>query len=145
MEDIKCTRCSEFKSESEFWFNSSRNKVDQPCKCCRNEQKRLRRSIDYQNNKLSKSEIEKSLRLKNYSEILREVILNNIFLKREIEKSSSPLVAVDSENLVIFCPICGHSENGKIPFPVSKIDELKKLFNTTHGDKCSKRQMGLSN
>lgn len=138
MEKIECTQCGENKTVDNYWFDKRRNKHQTPCKECRNLNKKMRRKEMFINNKFTKSELDKSYRLKGIPEEIREVVVANIMLNREIEKTKDVQITGNGDVSVIYCPICAESEALETPINLKEFFKLGDLFEKSHA-KCRKK------
>lgn len=138
MKKIKCTQCGENKSDNNYWFDKRRNKHQTPCKECRNINKKIRRKEMFINNRFTKSELDKSYRLKGVPEEIREVVVANIMLNREIEKTKDIQITANGKYTVLYCPICGECEILEMPINVKDFFIIGDLFEKSH-DKCRKK------
>lgn len=134
-----CSRCKEEKNQDDFWFNSSRGKIDQPCKDCRNHAKRLKRKNDFINIRLTPSELDSSYRLKGFPDDIREVLINKITLNRTINIVSEPHLISNSEMIILYCPICGFTSKLNAPAPLEGILNMHNLYLLNHGNTCKKQ------
>lgn len=137
-ENISCSRCHQDKPISGFWWNKDREKVDQPCKDCRNSQKRLRRAEMKSNNRFSKSELDKSYRLKGFDGDLREALVSKILLERTIKRVTSPHILTVDGALILVCPHCEAEEVAQVPIELEELVNLTNKFLALHGNTCKK-------
>ncbi len=138
MEKIKCTQCGENKPLDEYWFDKRRGKHQTPCKECRNINKRMRRKEMFINNKFTKSELDKSYRLKGIPEEIRDVVVANIMLNREIEKTKDIQITSNKKHTVLYCPLCGECESLETPINIKDFFIIGDLFEKGHA-KCRKK------
>lgn len=137
-EYLKCTRCNEVKNTYEFWYNNKRKQFDRPCKDCRNKQKRLRRKEMFINNKFYESELKSHYKLKNLPNDLKNVIIANLILDREIRKKQSIQITCNNECILIYCPMCVNHEVLKIPILFDDLIKLSKLYKIAH-ERCKEK------
>lgn len=135
---IICTKCAIEKPLSSFWYDKRRMKYQTPCIDCRNKQKRMRRREKYINCKFSKSELEKNYRLKGVANELISVILDNILLNREIDRSNKTRLKQIDDKLVMFCPVCMDIELLTLPICIDELSSLGHLFQENHYE-CRKK------
>lgn len=128
----KCTRCESILPKSGFWYNKTRKKIDQPCKDCRNEQKRIRRKEMRLNGKFCKSELETSYRMKGLPDDLIEIMLTKILINRELEKKAVPQVTGNNDIMVMYCPTCTKFEKINMPIPLDDLVEITTYFGKIH-------------
>jgi hypothetical protein len=110
-----CNRCKLEKELNKYWTDSRRKDTDfyhqQPCIDCRNEQRKIKRKIDFSNNYISSGKISyNSIRRyctglkKDYiTDDLIDFVRQNIFLKRELNKKKEKLLY---EKEKLFCRNC---------------------------------------
>lgn len=135
---IICTKCGEKKPKDNFWFDKRRNKYQTPCKQCRNEHKRMRRREAHINGRFTKSELEKSYRLKGIPSEFIDVITANILLGRELQKVKEIKITGNNKLILIYCPVCSEVELIKAPVTLKDLIELGKLFENQH-ERCRKK------
>lgn len=138
METVRCGRCNEVKSKKDFIYDKRRGKHQQPCRDCRNKQKRLRRKENYINSKFNETQINIDYRLEGLPKELKEVLMMNVLIKREIKSSKNIKVTQVNENIVLFCPVCGDLEIVSIPVDFELLIELGNLFKEKH-EGCRKK------
>lgn len=105
-----CTRCGVLKLDSDFWFNKSRNRLDTPCKECRNQQKKIRRISNIENSILSESIIKNAYRVKGLPTSFIEAYKQFLLLSRKLKESKDIKITQIENMLVIMCPVCGEFE-----------------------------------
>jgi hypothetical protein len=110
-----CNRCEENKSVDKYWKDNRRKGTDsyyqQPCIDCRNEQKRIKRKLDFSNNLITDGKVSyhsirrycTGLDKKHLNKDFVEFVKQNIILKREIKNQNDLLVFEDSK---LFCRKC---------------------------------------
>lgn len=109
-----CNKCNLEKNVSEYQKDKRRlntkSYYQQPCKDCRNNQKKMKRKIDYYQNFLSNGTIKHgfikrhctNLKSENINEKFVELVREHIFLKRELKRDHKTYYS----NGMLFCNVC---------------------------------------
>lgn len=129
---VFCNKCKQEKEESEFWFDKRRNSVKKPCKACSNAQKRYKRSLNYLQNKVTKSDIITKYGGEGLPEDALDFIASSILLNRTLKSVQKPLLKNFDNFAILFCPSCGKFDKIDLPCDLERMITIMDRFNQLH-------------
>ena len=104
---VFCNKCEKDKEESEFWFDKRRGIPHKPCKECANAQKRYRRSLNYVQSRVTKSDIVTKYGGEGLPDEILDFISSSILLNRTLKSMQKPLLKNFDNFAILLCPSCG--------------------------------------
>jgi len=129
---VFCNKCKQDKEESEFWFDKRRGIPHKPCKECANKQKRYRRTLNYVQGCLTKSDLVYHYHTEGLPEEAVDFISSSILLNRAIKSAQKPLIKNFDKFVILFCPSCGKFDKIDLPCDLERMVQVMDRFNQLH-------------
>jgi hypothetical protein len=131
---ILCNKCGLEKDPSKFWFDKRRNQPRKPCITCSRKSEKLTDKILYENNVITKSDVENHYKGKGLPPNVLSFFTDTIILNRTIKKMEKPIVKAEGSSLFIFCPLCAEFKTIELPCAAESLTEIITLFTEIHNN-----------